>query len=281
MGITSLFSALGGTFALAVASIVTIEGFSWRYAFWIGIIIALVGMYARKELKETPEFVNIKNKIIETADKFNISFTEAKKILNLKEEDTPNQTWIFLLIIECVFPLYYYFVYIYTGEIFKSLFNYSSENVIHHNLVLSIFDLGRIILLMWTSYYINPLKILKIQLVISVILVLSLPFLLNNVTEPYHLIIIQYAMAAFAIHGLPGFPIFYKYIHILQRAKYTGITYALGRAIMFAITSFGLVILIQNFGNIGLLILFIPILICYTSALFYFDKLEKESNAQK
>jgi len=275
MGITSLFSALGGTFALGVASIVTIEGFSWRYAFWIGTIIAFIGIYARKELNETSEFINVKKKLIETADKFNLSLAEAKKLLNL-QENPKTQVWVFLLIIECVFPLYYYFAYIYSGELFKTIFNYSPEQIIHHNFLLSIFDLGRIIFLMWISYYVHPLKILKIQLIISAIIVLLLPFLLNNVTEPYHLTIIQYAIAIFAIHGLPGFAIFYKHIPLLSRAKFTGLTYAFGRAIMFAITSFGLVILVQRFGYMGLLILFIPVLICYTIALFYFDKLEKE-----
>lgn len=280
MGITSLFSALGGTFALGVASIVTIEGFNWRYAFWIGTIIAYIGMYARKELNETPEFIDVKKKIIETANKFDIPLAEAKKLLNLSE-NSKKQVWIFLLIIECVFPLYYYFAYIYSGELFKNIFNYSAEQVIHHNFVLSIFDLGKIIFLMWISYYVHPIKVLKIQLIISAPIVLLLPLLLNNMTEPYHLTIIQYLVAIFAIHGLPGFAVFYKYIPLFYRAKYTGLTYACGRAIMFAITSFGLVILVQKFGNMGLLILFAPILIGYTIALFYFDKLERESNASK
>jgi len=276
MGVTSLFSALGGTFALGVASIVTINGFNWRIAFWIGAFIAFIGLYARKELNEAPDFVNVKKKIIKTAERFDLSLLEAKKLLNL-QEGVKTKVWVFLLLIECVFPLYYYFAYIYSAELFKTIFNYSSEQIIRHNFVLSIFDLGRVAFLMWISYYVNPLKILKIQLVISVPIVLSLPLLLNNVTEPYHLTIIQYLVEIFSIHGLPGFAIFYKYIPLLQRAKYTGLTYAFGRAIMFAITSFGLVILVQEFGYMGLLILFVPILIAYTISLFYFDKLEKES----
>jgi MFS transporter, MHS family, proline/betaine transporter len=277
MGIVPLFAAFGGTLALAVASVATIEGFNWRYAFWAGIIIAVVGMYARKNLKETPEYVNIKNKIKLAAEKYNVSPTEARNLLNLKEEDTKTKTWIAILIIDCVYPLYYYFAYIYAGDLFQNLFNYSAEDVIHHNFIMSFADLGMIVFLMWISYYINPLKILKVQLAISAILVLALPFLLNNVTEAYHLTIIQYAVALFAVHGFPGFPIFYKHIHILQRSKYAGLTYACGRAIMFAITSFGLVVLIEKFGNIGLLILFVPILIGYTLSLFYFDNLEKQN----
>lgn len=277
MGIVPLFAAFGGTLALAVASVATIEGFNWRYAFWAGIIIAVVGMYARKNLKETPEYVNIKNKIKLAAEKYNVSPTEARNLLNLKEEDTKTKTLIAILIIDCVFPLYYYFAYIYAGDLFQNFFNYSAEDVIHHNFILSFADLGRIVFLMWISYYINPLKILKVQLAISAILVLALPFLLNNVTEAYHLTIIQYAVALFSVHGFPGFPIFYKHIHILQRSKYAGLTYACGRAIMFAITSFGLVVLIEQFGNIGLLILFVPILIGYTLSLFYFDNLEKQN----
>jgi hypothetical protein len=84
-----------------------------------------------------------------------------------------------------------------------------------------------------------------------------------------------------AVHGMPAFPIFYKYIPVLQRFKTSGLQYSLGRAVMFGITSFGLVYLTEWFGNIGLFGLFAVTLTAYTIALFYFDKLEKESNIQK
>ena len=48
---------------------------------------------------------------------------------------------------------------------------------------------------------------------------------------------------------------------------------------MFGGTSFGLIYLVEWCGNWGIFGLFAVTLFAYTIALFYFDKLEKESNA--
>jgi MFS family permease len=57
---TSICSALGGTAALGVGSLVLYNGFNWRNAFWVGAIIAMVGAVARVRLRETPDFVDAK-----------------------------------------------------------------------------------------------------------------------------------------------------------------------------------------------------------------------------
>jgi hypothetical protein len=216
-------------------------------------------------------------------EKFKLSYKEAKKIVEKElERNAPTKKVFYsLLTIQCVYPLYYYFAYIYCGDLFKSLFNYSSAEVIHNNFFLSLACLFRGIAVYWISYYVNPLKILKIQLFLSSILVLSLPYLLNNLKEPYHLITIQYLFLILAIHGMPAFAIFYKYIPILTRFTKTGLSYSIGRAVMFGGTSFGLIYLVEWYGNWGIFGLFAFTLIAYTIALFYFDKLEKESNNSK
>lgn len=275
-GVADVFGALGGTLALGVASLVTMYDFNWRWAFLFGSGIAFIGFYARRTLLETSDFSNAQLKIKLIMDEFLVSRKEAENIV-LKKTDKPTYkgVTIALFIIQCVFPLYYYFSYIYCGNLLKSLFNYSSIDVIHNNFILSFAPLFVTIAIYWISYYVNPLKILKVQLVLSAILVLLLPFLLNNVSEPYHLITIQYLVIIFAIHGMPAFPIFYKYVTVLKRFKIVGLQYSLGRAFMFGITSFGLIYLIEYFGNLGVFAIFAVTLTAYTKALFYFDKLEK------
>lgn len=71
VAIISVFAALGGTAALGISSLVTSYGFSWRTAFWIGAIIALVGTAARKSLRETTEFVDAKRQLQRTLEKAN------------------------------------------------------------------------------------------------------------------------------------------------------------------------------------------------------------------
>lgn len=278
-GATDVFGALGGTAALGVATLVTMNDFNWRWAFLFGFGIAFIGFYIRRTLLETKDFSNMVAQINLIQEKFKLSYKEAKKIVEKElERNAPTKKVFYsLLTIQCVYPLYYYFAYIYCGDLFKSLFNYSSAEVIHNNFFLSLACLFRGIAVYWISYYVNPLKILKVQLLISLMLVLSLPYLLNNISEPYHLIAIQYLFIIFAIHGMPAFAIFYKHVPILTRFTKTGLSYSIGRALMFGGTAFGLIYLVEWFGNWGIFYLFAVTLFSYTIALFYFVKLEKES----
>ena len=278
-GVADVFGILGGTLALGVVSLVTMTNFDWRNAFWAGAGIAFIGFYARKTLVETSEFADVRIKIKLIMDRFKVSYKEAKKIMykNTEEKQYKKGVKKALLVIQCVYPLYFHLSYIYCGDLLTRLFGYSAVDVIHNNFFLSIVDFINVVLIYFISYYINPLKILKVQLVLSAILLISFPFLLNNISEPYHLIILQYLLVILAIHGMPAFPIFYKYIPVSNRFKTVGTQYAWGRVVMFSFTSFCLIYLEKWFGYIGFLPVFIFVLICYTGALFYFDKLEKES----
>ena len=60
---TSICSALGGVFALAVATFVTSFNFNWRIAFGIGAVVAIVGAVARTRLRETPDFADAKRRV--------------------------------------------------------------------------------------------------------------------------------------------------------------------------------------------------------------------------
>jgi MHS family proline/betaine transporter-like MFS transporter len=276
LGITYLFSYIGGTFALIISTLVTLEGFDWRLAFWVGSIIAVIGMGARRTLLESGEFRNINFRINLIAEKLLISKKEATKII-LKKSNIPNNKIVnnSIFITEMVSPIYFYCTYILCGELFKTLFNYSSQEVITHNLVISIFCILRMLFFMYISYYFNPLKILKIQFIISGFFTLIFPFLLNYADTVWKLTAIQLGITIFTINGFPGYAIFYKYIHIKKRFTIAGTQYAWGRAIMFVTTSFGAIWLIEKFSYPGILFLIVPVLIGYISVVLYFDKLEK------
>jgi hypothetical protein len=65
------------------------------------------------------------------------------------------------------------------------------------------------------------------------------------------------------------------HISIFRRFTYSSFSYALSRVIMYIITSFGLVYLVEFFGYIGLLIIMIPVVISYTFGVMHFCRLEK------
>ena len=63
VSLVNISSSLGGMAALGVGYFVINHNFNWRYAFWAGAGIALVGSFARTKLRETPDFANAKIRV--------------------------------------------------------------------------------------------------------------------------------------------------------------------------------------------------------------------------
>ena len=103
------------------------------------------------------------------------------------------------------------------------------------------------------------------------------PYLLNNATCSFHLLLIQSFFVLFHLSTNPATPIFYTHIPVFRRFTYGSVIYALSRALMHITTSFGLVYLVELFGNFGILVIMIPVAIGYAFGVFHFDKLEKEA----
>jgi MFS family permease len=273
VGLLVVFSVVGGTVALGVASFTTSFGINWRYAFWIGAVIALIGTIARTTLREAPDFADAKRSLQALIKQSN---KDPKVLENsiIGQEKVSKTTTFFFLIIQCIYPLAFYFVYIHCSDILKNSFGFTSEQVIHHNFMIALSELGVMLFFTYLSYKVYPLKILKVNLVIITILFLICPYLLNNITSPFQLLFIQILLVVFASGEFPASPIFYKHFPIFKRFTYSCMIYALGRAIMFIITSFGLVYLIEYFNNWGILLISIPTLLTYKFALSHFENLE-------
>ncbi|MBU6184659.1 MAG: MFS transporter [Rickettsiales bacterium] len=273
VGLLVVFSVVGGTVALGVASFTTSFGINWRYAFWIGAVIALIGTIARTTLREAPDFADAKRSLQALIKQSN---KDPKVLENsiIGQEKVSKTTTFFFLIIQCIYPLAFYFVYIHCSDILKNSFGFTSEQVIHHNFMIALSELGVMLFFTYLSYKVYPLKILKVNLVIITILFLICPYLLNNITSSVQLLFIQILLVVFASGEFPASPIFYKHFPIFKRFTYSCMIYALGRAIMFIITSFGLVYLIEYFNNWGILLISIPTLLTYKFALSHFENLE-------
>ena len=273
VGLLVVFSVVGGTVALGVASFTTSFGINWRYAFWIGAVIALIGTIARTTLREAPDFADAKRSLQALIKQSN---KDPKVLENsiIGQEKVSKTTTFFFLIIQCIYPLAFYFVYIHCSDILKNSFGFTSEQVIHHNFMIALSELGVMLFFTYLSYKVYPLKILKVNLVIITILFLICPYLLNNITSSVQLLFIQILLVVFSSGEFPASPIFYKHFPIFKRFTYSCMIYALGRAIMFIITSFGLVYLIEYFNNWGILLISLPTLLTYKFALSHFENLE-------
>ena len=278
----TLFSALGTTVALGIASIFTNTSIygnesSWRIAFLVGAGVALVGTVGRTSLKEAGEFSNKRNKL-------KMRLADNKMTLNdvsdqLINEPLPYLTSVSYFLIQCARPPCFYFIYIYCGDLLKHKCGFSANQVINQNFLVSIIDMLAILALAYLSYRINPLKILKAKLYLFFGSLVFFPiFVLNVDPNPNYIFVFQALAALFVFDHVPATPVFYKYFPIFKRFTYTSFLSALAKLLTYVITSFGLVYTTAKFGYWGLFCIFIPVGIGFFISVSYFQRLEAQQN---
>ena len=269
-------SVLGGTAALGIASIVTSFGLNWRIAFWMGAGTAVIGTIARTALRETPDFANAKKELENVLDDVNL---DKKKLDNslIWKEKVRHKTALSLFLIQCGWPVCFYFVYMYCGNILKDQFNYTAEQVIHQNFIVSMISFGGYLILTYLSYKIRPLTILKIKVSVFLPTMIFCPYILSHITNSEQLFFIQAFFILFILSTNPATPILYTHLPVFKRFTVGSFTYAISRACMHILTSFGLVYLFKYFGHYGLLVIMIPISLGYGLSVLHFDALEKKS----
>jgi len=273
----TVFSVLGATAALTVASLVTSSPDSnWRIAFLIGAGVAITGFVARTALKETPDFVNAKYKMKQAIENAGGDLASLNKN-PIVQEKVNWKTTLAYFSLRCAWPAGFYFAYIYCGNILKQSFSFTSSQVIHQNFIVSIVELIMACILLGLSYKIYPLKILKFILGVFTIFIICCPWLLENAQSSFHILLIQSFVGTFALGIIPAAPIFYKHFPIFKRFTYTSFLYALSRILMYGVTSFGFVYLIDYFSYWGILFIMIPVIIAYGLALIHFEELEVKS----
>ena len=272
--VTSICSALGGTVSLGIASIVTSYGFNWRYAFWVGAGIAIVGTTARTALKETPEFVDAKRRV----KNIMIQADRDPKILEknvIWNEKINKKTALCLFFVECSWPVCFYFAYMYCSDILKTSFHFSPEDVIRQSFIVSTIQLFSWGILSYLSYIIYPLKIVIVRFWIFVVFSALCPYLLSSATSAFQILLIQAFFVIFGFMGSPAMPIFYKHFPVFKRFTCTTFAYALSRAFIYVITSFGYVYCSKFLGHWGIIVVILPTAICFIYAIYHFADLEK------
>lgn len=166
VGIITVFSSIGGMGALIIAWYTTNYGLNWRIVFWIGAIVALIGAKARILLRETPDFTDARKRLI-----------ECKKSSKIYTEKVEFKTGLALYLMQCAWPVCFYFVYVHCALILKNSFSLSSAEIITHNLILSIIQVASFLFFTICSYWIYPLLLLKIKVTIFTLLVIPFSFL--------------------------------------------------------------------------------------------------------
>lgn len=272
-----VFCNLGGTFALAVAALVTSYGMNWRNAFWIGAIIALTGMVARTSLRESSEFADAKKqlknslKIVQNKEKINLDHIDSSML----QEKVSVKTALAYFLMECAWPVSFYFTYSHCANILKNIYGFSPEQVIQQNFVVSTVNLVSYVILTFLCYKIHPLVILRFRLKVFWFFLALCPYLLDNISNAFEILLIQSFFIIFRPDAFPAIPILIKYFPVFKRFTYASWLFALPRALMHVVTSFGLVYLVQYWGNWGLWVIMIPVSFAFLFGLLHFEKLEQ------
>lgn len=277
VALISVCLTLGGTAALFITNISLSQLFSWRAAFWVGAVVAIIGSFARRCLRETPDFANAKQQLINLHKDLRLNSTK-EKMLDKPwiREKINKKAAISFFFMQLSYPVCFYLIFIHSSNLLKDKFGYTTEQVINQNFIVSSVDLIFTILITCLVYFINPLNFLKIKFYLAGPFILTSPLLLNYITTGTQLMLIQILLSLALLVEFPATPIFYKHFPVFQRFTATCFSYAASRALMYVISSFGVVYLIKYFGNLGLLFLLFPIVAGYGLGLFYFIKIENK-----
>jgi MHS family proline/betaine transporter-like MFS transporter len=229
---------------------------------------------ARTRLKESPEFVDAKGKIKRDI-KDGVRSQEELDYIATHHGKVSKKMSLAYFLIYCVGPVGFYLIYMHCGNILKDTLGCTAHQVLLQNFFVGLIQLARSFTLSFLSLRVYPLKIHKFMGVGFFLIALVSPLLLNHISTPKQLFFFQAVAVIFLPSVLPAGPIFYKHFPVLKRFTYASFLEAMARALMAIIASFGLVLLIKYFGQWGLLILLLPVIIGYGWGVLYYEKLER------
>ena len=275
----SVASAVGSMAAVGIAALTTHCGFNWRVAFWIGACIAVIGSIARTRLRETPEFVDMRLKLKLSIEKYRgVKSKKREKLLNaasyFRKYKTPPLTLLSYFFIQCGWPVSFYLVYMYLSPILRDIYHYTSEDIILHNFILTIAQTLQAIAWSVVSFYFHPLKIMRIKGAVFALLMILIPVCLLFQASIWAISLLQFFILVFNVGEGPAQYVFIKHIPVYKRFTASSFIYALGRAVAYIITSFGLVYLTEWLNFWGTLFVTLPLCISFLWAIKHFEKLE-------
>ena len=259
---------LGTLFSLVVCTVFLAlrPDDGWRYVFFIGSAIAVIGSVARTKLKESPEFLEAISKIKQQSKAKEMIFKSfikyRKNILNY-----------FLL--ELRGPFLFFLSFISLSEFLVATHGYTPADVIRHNLFIALMSFGSYISFVFISRRVYPIKLLKIIGFSLLALSLVLPYLITQNTSVLQIFVVQALIASMNITGIAD-AIFTRGFPVIGRYTVMGVSYSLARAIAAVGTSYGCVVVASTFGYAGVSVLMAVIMILHLIGLYNFKPSEED-----
>ncbi|MFY9589418.1 MFS transporter [Rickettsia endosymbiont of Halotydeus destructor] len=274
VGIILIASLFGGMAALAFGVISANYLLNWRYAFWGGAIIALVGLVARTRLRESTEFVDAKRRIKNTLEDFGIN-TQKLPYKEYIEEKVNKKTALAYFLVVISGSACFYLIYVHCASLLKTNFNYSPAEVMKNNFYVSVAQLVLMVLLVLLTLKFPPLKILKVRAIMFLVAMPISIYFLNNATTDFDIFKIQILLIMTSITTSTATPIILKSFPVFKRFTYSTVLYAFSTIFIYAITSFGMVFLVNILGTYSILLIMMPVGIAFYWGVTHFELLEK------
>ena len=275
-GMISVASELGGFVALIVASFAISFAFNWRIAFWIGAIIALIGLVARTRLRETPEYVDFKRRL-----KIKMAMVNKPGLLTNfppgYKERLDKKAILAYFLIRFIGPACFYITYIAAGSFMKERLGFNAEEVIHQNMKVSIIITIAILITVYLSKKYHPIKITKVYVTLFGVCLIFVPYWFSHITNVFSLSFLQFATY------IPGLCMSvleiscFAHIPVAKRFTLLAATFGISSALSNTISSLAFIPLTDYFGFYGLWFIFSPMLVGFIYSVNYIEKLEKKN----
>ena len=219
----------GGQLALHAIQMINFFGVNLRYLFLIGLAIFVVGFYSRANLRESIEFVQAKYK-------------------NTKPKKLNKKLLVALFGMESIQTSGWFFCYVWLNNILSTKFNYSSADLINHNIFIGFGYLSTIIFYTIVSDKVYPLYISKIKNFALLCMYAISPWFLTNITEAWHIVLYEIIFLTFISD--PTFnSIVYRHLPTLKRSIVGTLSWSLPRCIVAFVISILPVYLEKYLGN--------------------------------
>jgi MHS family proline/betaine transporter-like MFS transporter len=258
--IITIGAILGGSGAIFMSKVVIDTTGNWRYIFLIGSIIAFLGLIFRTRLREATDFADATKRL----DKQQILKQKLDKKLVLS-----------YFAMRCISPFSIYVSFAYAPVLLKK-HGYTLSGILSQNLMVTLIDVLCTTCLIYISYKIHPLRILRFISSLYVPVLLLLIALLDIYHSPNMIFIFQIFTMCFNPGTRPAEPIIYKSFPVFKRFRTASITFALAGAFTYIISSFGVEFITSIYGQIGLYFIAIPLSIFYLWGLNNFINKEKK-----
>ncbi len=264
--LTSVASYTGTIIAIGICSIFLylnpVDG--WRYVFYLGSGIVLVGCFARTKLKESPEFLDALSHV-NIDDKHYVFRVFVRKWSNV----------VSYFAIELKTPILFFITFVHMGEYLSTTYGYSANQIIHHNFFILVVSGVIYVLCAFLTRSIYPLTIIKFMSFTLLFFSFFFPSLISLTADAGHVFIIQCVLWGLNITGI-GSAIFVRGFPVIGRYTIVGVTYSISRALTAVVTSYACVWLASLFGFMGVTLLLILTIGLHLIGLYKFVPCEED-----